>query len=419
MVLEIFLIGTTSVLIVLYISWFFLAALPEKRNRNYYPELSVVIPAYNEEENIKHTIDSALAARYMKKFEIIVVDDASKDGTSSVVKKLMKENKNIKLIKGKHKGKAKAVNLAMLQAKGSVIIVLDADTLIERNSLERIVSPFGDSRVAAVASTLRVRKSLNPLTWFQHFEYAMSTSWRHVVDKVNGLCIVPGFCAFRTSALRSIGGFRGDTAVEDYDICLHLMKAGYRIAMSPGAVAYTKVPETFKGLVAQRIRWNRGTIQTIRKHSDLLLKKHVIGLYTMPTQLYWFLHAFIYLPIMLYQIIGGYLQYFVSQGNYISAGALNYFLGWFTIFGMFDFISKVAAGIYPSNTLNILTIIVFLLSYGFALYSIIRFSGINVYSIASLLFFFPYYLVILVVYVYSTIYEMFAKDAGEKWEKGR
>ena len=172
MVLEIFLIGTTSALIVLYVSWFFLAALPEKRNRNYCPSLSVIIPARNEEDNIEQTIKSVLTARYMKKFEIIVVDDASKDRTAAIVRQMMKESKNIKLIKVKHKGKAKAVNLAMWQAKGSVIIVLDADTLIERNSLERIVSPFGDSRVAAVASTLRVRKSLNPLTWFQHFEYA-------------------------------------------------------------------------------------------------------------------------------------------------------------------------------------------------------------------------------------------------------
>ncbi len=420
MVVEIFLIGTTTILIFLYLSWFLIVAIPRKGIKaGYYPDMSVIIPAYNEENNIEQTIKSVLSAMYPKKFEIIIVNDASKDGTASVVKKIMAKNKNIKLVTGKHQGKAKAVNLAMQHAGGSIIVVLDADTLIEKNSLVRIVGPFSDKKVAAVASTLRVRRSSNPLTWFQHFEYAMSSSWRYVVDKVNGLCIVPGFCAFRISALRSIGGFKGDTAVEDYDICLHLMKAGYKIDMAPQAVAYTKVPESFSGLIRQRIRWNRGTIQAIRKHSDLLLKRHAIGLYTMPTQLYWFLHAFIYLPIVLYQMIGGYFRYFVSYGNIASFAVFEYFFNWFTVFGMIGFIASVYVGTYPANAINILTIIIFLLSYAFATFSILKFSGINIYSIVALLFFFPYYITILVIYLFSMAYEIAAKDRGEKWEKSK
>ncbi len=122
---------------------------------------------------------------------------------------------------------------------------------------------------------------------------------------------------------------------------------------------------------------------------------------------------------MLYQIVGGYFRYFVTYGNVISFSVVEYFFKWFTIFGMFDFIAKVYTGIYPANVLNILTIFIFLLSYAFAIFSIIKFSGFNIYSIAALLFFFPYYLVVLVVYLFSTAYEIIAKDAGEKWEKSR
>ena len=422
MLLEIFIAFTTVILIFLYSSWLIIAALPEKKNvLKKYPKLSVIIPAYNEEKNIRETLQSVLSADYPDRFEILVVDDGSKDRTAEIVKGFAKSTRYsyaaVKLVKGTHQGKAKAVNLAMRYAKGDILAILDADTLIEKDSLKKLVAPFGERNVGAVATTLRVKKSLNPLTWFQHFEYAVSSSWRYIVDKVNGLCIVPGFCAFRKSALGKVGGFKGDTAVEDYDICLHLMKAGYSIKMAPEAIAVTKVPETFSGLVKQRIRWNRGTIQTLRIHSDLLLKRHTIGLYTMPTQIYWFLNAIIYLPVVLYQIISGYLQYFVSYGNTVSFAALAYFLKWFTVFGMVEFIFNVSNGIYAASMINILTIIIFSLSFIFALFSIIKFSGFNVYSIASLLFFFPYYLVTLVIYLFSMVYELVTGDRGEKWEK--
>src|SRR3989344_9552364 len=83
----------------------------------------------------------------------------------------------VKLVKGTHQGKAKAVNLAMRYAKGDILAILDADTLIEKDSLKKLVAPFSERNVGAVAATLRLKKSLNPLTWFQHFEYAVSSSW--------------------------------------------------------------------------------------------------------------------------------------------------------------------------------------------------------------------------------------------------
>src|SRR3989339_659329 len=106
MLIEIFLLGTTTILIFLYISWLLIAAIPRRiHTKNFYPTLSVVIPAYNEEENIEQTIESVLAAKYPKRFEIIIVDDASKDRTASIVKQMMKKNSNIKLVKGRHHGK--------------------------------------------------------------------------------------------------------------------------------------------------------------------------------------------------------------------------------------------------------------------------------------------------------------------------
>lgn len=423
MVIETLLLSIMLMLTLLYASWLVLAVLPKKKHaKTEYYDISVIVPAYNEEKNIEHTIKSITNADYPAKKEIIVVDDGSTDSTRKIVKDLMKKNKDIRLIKGFHKGKAKAVNLAVKHAKGDVLVILDADTEIDKDALNKIIEPFADKDVAAVASTLRVKKMRGLLNWFQQFEYAISTGWRYVVDKVNGSCIVPGFCAFRKAMLVDIGGFKGDTAVEDYDICMYLKKKGYKISMAPDSVARTKVPETLRGWIFQRVRWNRGTIQVIRKHSDVLLNKAFsgVGLYSMPTQLYWFFHAFAYFPLVVYQILGGYAQYFLSYGNIFSFGVVAYFVKWLTVYGMFEFIYNVALGVYASTFLNLITILVFVLSYAFALFSLIKFSDkISLQTLFALLFFFPYTLVVLCVYLVSTVYEMLSSDRGEKWEKGR
>ena len=409
----------TAVLIVLYSSWIFLFLLPTKKKTSSFSRpLSIIIPAYNEEKNIEATIRSALDAEYPEK-EIIVVNDGSTDSTEKIVRKIASKNKCVKLLKGRHEGKGKAVNLGIKHSKYDFAVVLDADTEIEKGALKHLIKPFSDKTVGAVSTVLRVKKSGSILNWFQQFEYAINTSWRYVVDKIGGSCIVPGFCAFRKSAFLSVGGFRGDSAVEDYDICMYLNKAGYKIKMASNAVCYTKVPSTFFSLVKQRIRWNRGTLQVLRKHKDIFLSKSAVGLYSIPNQLYWFIHSFVYLPLVIYQIGEGYYKYFFLQGDVLSANVLAYFVKWFTTYGMADFIYKVVLGVYPSSLINVLTITVFFLSYSFAVFALFKFyRKLNFEVVFSLVFFFPYTLSILWVYIYSTVYEIFSLNRGEKWEKG-
>lgn len=420
MVVELLLTGIMIALTALYSSWLLLAMLPRKISaKNITPSISVIVPAYNEEKNIASTVESILSAVYPGKKEIIVVNDGSTDGTGEIVKEYSKMSKNVRMIETNHIGKAKAINAAIKKSKNEIFIVLDADTEIEPDALIEIVKPFSEKKVAAVATTLRVKFSMNPLTWFQHFEYAISTGWRYVVDNVRGSCIVPGFCAFRKSMLAEVGGLKGNTAVEDYDICMYLKKAGYEIRMVPTSIAYTKVPETIAGWVKQRIRWTRGTLQVMRKHSDVIFNRKfaAMGMYSIPTQIYWFFHALIYLPLVLYQILYGYFFWFASHGNYFSGDAVMYFVKWLTLYGMFDFIYNIAAALYPLTILNVLTIVVFVLSFGFTFYSLFKFSKPSPQSLLALLLFFPYTIVVLAVYIVATFYQLFERDRGERWEK--
>ena len=254
----------------------------------------------------------------------------------------------------------------------------------------------------------------------QAFDYAIISGWKSICEKANGLCILPGFCAFRKSAIEKIGGFKGDTPVEDYDICFYLRKAGFDIRMTD-AVAYTRVPETIRGWLRQRVRWIRGTLQVVKKHYKFLFnRKHVgVGFFSVPTQLYWYFHSFLYLPLVLYQILSGYFNYFLAYGNVISLEVFKYFFNWFTVFGMVELIYKTLIGAYALTPLLLLTIVVFILSLCFNFYSLFRFSEFNIYNLIAFIFFFPYVLIILFAYWIGTLLEFYERRNFSKWEKCR
>jgi len=420
MLVEILLTLITLVLIIIYSSWILLIVLPRKKGlrKKFFPPISVVIPAHNEEENIEATLESVLNAEYPNEKEVIVVDDGSKDRTAEIAKKIARKNPMVKLIKGRHQGKAKALNLGLKIAKNEIIVALDADTKIERDALMKIVQPLGEKKVGAVASVLRAQRSRKFLTWLQAFDYAIISGWKSICEKANGLCILPGFCAFRKSAIEKIGGFKGDTPVEDYDICFYLRKAGFEIRMAD-AVAYTRVPETIRGWLRQRVRWIRGTLQVVRKHYKFLFsRKHIgVGFFSVPTQLYWYFHSFLYLPLVLYQILSGYFNYFLAYGNVISLEVFKYFFNWFTVFGMVELIYKTMIGAYALTPLLLLTIVVFILSLSFNFYSLFRFSEFNIYNLIAFIFFFPYVLIILFAYWIGTLLEFYERRNFSKWEK--
>lgn len=410
--IEAFLTLSTAVLICLYASWLALAMLPSRRGKGKQrPSVSVIIPAHNEAANIARTVAS-LGKEHVK--EIIVVDDGSTDGTAAIAKKIP----GVTLIRKPHQGKAHAINHGLKAAKGDVLVILDADTEIEKGAVEKILEPFSDAGVGAVASTLRVKRSWRLLNWFQQLEYAVISGWRAVVDKANALCITPGFCAFRRSALLEVGGFRGETAVEDYDICMWLAKAGWKTRMVPAAIARTRVPESLRGLVLQRIRWNRGTAQVLKRHFSIAFARAVkgIGFYTMPTQAWWFVHAFLYVPIVLWQIASGYDMWFVSKGMPFSHEAGLYFAKWLTPVGMADFIYRVAIGEYAMSTLNLLTILVFVLSYTWLAWALVRFGDRDLRPLLALCLMFPYSVLTLSTYILAVLRELLP-GRGERWEK--
>ncbi|WP_394137663.1 polysaccharide deacetylase family protein [Cytobacillus oceanisediminis] len=261
---------------------FFLSRKQVKRYKetqidpSFTPFVSVVIAAYNEEKVICKTINSILSSDYPA-FEILIVDDGSKDNTSVAVQETFANHPLVRLIKKPNGGKSTAVNLGFKEAKGEIVVALDADTLIAENAISLLVNHFKEENVAAVSGNVKVGNKGNLLTNWQHIEYVTGFNLeRRAFAALNCITVVPGAIgAWRKTAVEEAGYFKEDTLAEDTDITLTLLRNGKRIEYEEKAYAYTEVPEDIKSLAKQRYRWVYGTLQCLWKHREALFnKKH-------------------------------------------------------------------------------------------------------------------------------------------------
>jgi len=421
---RIFLIALFSSLSFLYISWILIFFLPKRslKKTRFHPKLSIILPAHNEEKVIEETIDNIFSSDYPNEKEVIVVNDGSTDNTWDVVRKMKRKYTQVRLLNLKHSGKANALNAGIKHAKYDTFVFLDADSSLTKNTLKELVQPLADEKVGIVSGIVRAKLTKNPLTWFQDFEYLLSSSWRYLCYVVNSTSVVPGFAVVKKEAIEKIGGFSNDTLTEDFDIVLSLRKAGYKTVMTTSAVIYTNVPSSFKGLFSQRFRWGRGNLQVIRKHSDMLFsgKFDFLGSYTIPTHIYWYIFSLIYFPSVLYWMFADYYTYFFSYNDIISWNVILYFLKWFTTYGMYELIYKTIIGVYSLTPLLLFTIMVFTLSSIYTLLIFLKFAKPSFKHAVVYFFLFPYNVLVIFIQSITFLYELSRKrKASNKWEKNK
>ncbi len=251
----------------------FLALIGKFKSRHqtfdetYRPSVSVVIAAFNEEKVIARTIRAVLANRY-DPLDIIVVDDGSKDDTAGEVTREFADHPKVKLLRQENRGKAAALNHGIAEAKGEIIIALDADTIFSRRTIVNLVRHFKDPIVGAVAGNVKVGNRINPLTYWQSIEYVTSQNLdRRAYAVINSVAVVPGAVgSWRREAVLRAGGYTTDTMAEDMDLTWRIRRIGYRIDNESDAIGYTEVPDSFSALFRQRFRWAFGTLQCLWKH---------------------------------------------------------------------------------------------------------------------------------------------------------
>jgi cellulose synthase/poly-beta-1,6-N-acetylglucosamine synthase-like glycosyltransferase/spore germination protein YaaH/peptidoglycan/xylan/chitin deacetylase (PgdA/CDA1 family) len=249
------------------------------------PLVSVLIPCFNEEKVIVASVRRILATHW-DRLEVLVLDDGSHDRTSEVVREAFAGEPRVRLMTFENGGKARALNRGLVEAKGDVIVALDADTLFPPDTIPKLARWFADPRVGAVAGNALVGNRRNLITRWQALEYVTAQNLeRRALAVLGAVTVVPGAVgAWRRSALETLGGYPADTLAEDQDLTLAAQRAGWRVEFDPDARAYTEAPETVAGLLKQRFRWSFGTLQCLWKHRAGLfdLKHPVLGFLALP-----------------------------------------------------------------------------------------------------------------------------------------
>jgi cellulose synthase/poly-beta-1,6-N-acetylglucosamine synthase-like glycosyltransferase/peptidoglycan/xylan/chitin deacetylase (PgdA/CDA1 family)/spore germination protein YaaH len=238
------------------------------------PPVSIIVPAYNEEVNAVATIQSLLKTEYPV-FEIIFVDDGSKDKTFEVVSAAYEGHPLVKILTKPNGGKASALNFGITHATSDFVVCIDADTQLKNDAIYQLMSYFTDEEIGAVAGTVKVGNETNIITRWQSIEYITAQNMdRRAFDLINSITVVPGAIgAFRKSAIFRAGGFTYDTLAEDCDLTMRILKQGYIVKNCAEAIAYTEAPETINMLLKQRFRWSFGVIQSFWKNRDALFNK--------------------------------------------------------------------------------------------------------------------------------------------------
>lgn len=253
------------------------------------PLVSIIVPAYNEEVNAVSSLNNLLKQDYPN-FNIIFVDDGSKDETYKRVCDALSQNDKVKIHTKPNGGKASALNYGIQQTKAEYVVCIDADTKLYPNAVSLMMMHFLDNKtnrnVGAVAGNVKVGNQINLLTKWQAIEYITSQNFdRMAYANINAITVVPGAIgAFRKAAIDDAGGFTTDTLAEDCDLTIRILKADYTIENENNAIAMTEAPEKTKQFIKQRTRWTFGVMQTFWKHRDTLLDKKYkgLGIWAMP-----------------------------------------------------------------------------------------------------------------------------------------
>ncbi|HEV8468291.1 MAG TPA: glycosyltransferase family 2 protein [Candidatus Limnocylindria bacterium] len=271
------------------------------------PRVAVLVPAYREELVISRCVASLHESVYPN-LDIVVIDDGSDDGTAAAARQAAGDDGRVTVLQKPNGGKASALNHGFSATRAEVIVVVDADSIVESDAIAELVKPLAVARVGAVAGNVKVGNRWSVLGAFQHLEYVMGINVdRRFFDEIDAISVVPGALgAFRREALEAVGGFPTDTLAEDADLTVAIGVRGFHVRHAPYALAWTEVPTAIGALRRQRFRWTYGTLQVLWKHRGAPVRRGAtnVGRLGLP-----YLLVFGYLLPLLSPAVDGVLVY--------------------------------------------------------------------------------------------------------------
>ncbi len=239
------------------------------RSQQYTPSVSVLVPAYNEENTIAQSLHTILASDYPD-FEVIVVNDGSTDRTEEELLPLLADPR-VHYISKNNGGKASALNLGLAHARGEIILFTDADSLFETYTIRNGVNYFADPSIGAVSGNDTVLVPQGPLQKMLVITSHIGTGFvRRALSLIGVLQIISGNLGLvRIEILRRIGGFCPIWG-EDLEVTLRLKRHGVRVVYGASTRVLAECPNSTSALWKQRVRWLRSYIKILWMHRDLV-----------------------------------------------------------------------------------------------------------------------------------------------------
>lgn len=240
-----------------------------------WPKISILVPCYNESETIAETIANLSKLSYPD-YEIIAVNDGSKDATGEILRSLAMSNPKLRVIDClENKGKANALHLAAFASSSEYLLCLDSDALLDDKAPYYLIRHFiqKGERVGAVTGNPRIRNRDTLLAKLQIVEYASIIGSIKRTQRILGkVMTVSGvIVAFRKKALVDVGFWDRDMITEDIAVSWKLERKFWDVRYEPRALCWMLVPETLKGIWKQRVRWAQGGQEVVLRHWNIFL----------------------------------------------------------------------------------------------------------------------------------------------------
>lgn len=240
-----------------------------------FPLVTILIPCFNEQETITDTIHDLQMLDYPN-YEIVVINDGSKDRSLKFLYVLVEMYENVRVINLKrNRGKANALKIGLMASLGEILVTLDSDAVLEHDALHYLVSHFigpGSERVGAVTGNPRVRNRSSLLAKIQLVEYSSIIGLIKRAQRMLGkVMTVSGvIVAFRKRALIDCGLWDVDLITDDIGVTWKLQRRFWDVRYEPNALCWMFVPETIQGLWKQRVRWAQGGMEVLMRHWKII-----------------------------------------------------------------------------------------------------------------------------------------------------
>jgi len=295
----------------LWLLWWINRKLPQPgRDR---PMVDVIIPAYNEADNIARLLRSidVAAGRYGGPVRVLVSDDGSVDDTADVARAAFAMLRHAlgQVLSAPNGGQAAALNRGLAVTDAEIVVRIDGDCVMGPDALVYAVPWFGDPRIGCVGGMEEPRA--DTVTWFSRlrtlealFQFRFARLGQSLVD---GIAVIPGtFSACRRRPAELAGGYPVGMNGEDSDLTMQIGRLGYRVVADPRIRTYEDVPRSIGEFVEQRTRWARAGFHTYARHVPLRsgLAGPRVWLWTMRRGFAWFsLQAELVAPIFMLELV--------------------------------------------------------------------------------------------------------------------